>query len=336
MKSRRVIINGVTDVEIIEEKLVSTPLLDDECLIKTSVSLISPGTELSRVYGLKKGATYPVYPGYCSVGTILEKSDNLSDVNVGDLVLFSGPHASHSVFNYKTSDGGILYKLDPQLTAEEGTLLMMCWIAMNGILTADVKPGDTVAIFGLGNLGIILSVYYKEMGVNVISLDPVEKRCEVARKMGIENIIACAPQDQLKEVMKLTSNLGADIVVDCSGISQCIETCFAAAAKNGQVILLGSPREEYTTNATIMLNAIHTKMLTVKGAFNRLYPYDEQPGSRLSIKRSLKYIEGLLISKKINADLLISHRIKPEEIMIAYDGLMNHKNQYTSVIINWE
>ena len=54
--------------------------------------------------------------------------------------------------------------------------------------------------------------------------------------------------------------------------------------------------------------------------------------------RSMRYIEELLQKKIIDADLLITHRIAPnaEQLMQAYDGLMNHKETYSGVIIDWE
>ena len=328
MITKNVIINGIKNVDIIEEEIDTENLKPQECLIETYVSLISPGTELSRVFGLKKNATYPVKPGYCSVGKILKRGEKVHQANEGDIVLFSGPHSNYQIYDYTKSDGGILYKLNKKTTPEEGAFLMMCWIAMNGILPADVKLGDTVVIMGLGNIGLILSIYYHHMGAKVISVDPVKHRCKLAKEMGIEYVVDCEPKNQIKEIMALTDGKGADIVVDASGLSICVEICIKLAAKYGQVILLGSPRTDYITNITPTFNAIHTKMLTVIGAFNRRYPYNEKEGSRLSIVRTMKYIEELLNKKIIDVNKFISHKIKPtaKDLMFAYDGLMNKKD----------
>lgn len=336
MIAKEIIINGIQDVSLVERKIHPESLQDTECLIETAVSLISPGTELSRVFGLKPGATYPVSPGYCSVGTIQAKGDALSHVHVGDRVLFSGPHASRKIYDYSKSDGGILFPLDPALSDEEGAFLMMCWIAMNGILPAEVKLGDRVVVFGLGTLGLILSLLYQEMGVDVLAVDPVKERCTLAETMGVLSTLDCAPNQQIDAIMNHTNQQGADIVVDATGLSVCILSSFEVAAKNGQVLLLGSPRTPFTTDVTPYLNMIHRKMLTVRGSFNRRYPYQEQEGSRLSITRSLTYLSGLLIQKKIDVSHFISHIIPPEEAMTGYAGLMHHKDEYTGVIIQWK
>ena len=58
--TKNVVINGVEDVRLIEETVDPKAVSAKECLIESEVSLISAGTELSRVFGLKKGAVYPV------------------------------------------------------------------------------------------------------------------------------------------------------------------------------------------------------------------------------------------------------------------------------------
>lgn len=336
MKRHAIIIDAPKQVRLIEEILPDSPLNPQECLIETHVSMISPGTELSRAFGLKQGASYPVYPGYCSVGTVQAVGSSVKACTVGDRVLFSGPHASLQIYDNTRSDGGVLYRLDPRLSDDEGAFLMMGWIAMNGILHADVKLTDTVAVYGLGNLGLVLALLYKTMGVKVIGLDPVKERAQTARRSGLVHIVDESPSQQVPSVMALTNGKGADIVVDATGLSGAIVNAVASAAKQGQVILLGSPREAYVTDITPTLNAIHMKLLKVIGALNRGFPYDEQPGSRLSIHKGLDTLSELLINKTLNIDWFITHRIAPHDIWLAYDALMNDKAHTQGVIIRWK
>lgn len=337
MKTIKLRINKPEDVSLIEEEIDPSAIKANECLIETEVSLISPGTELSRAFGLKKGAKYPAFPGYCSVGKVLACGEDVKDVKENDRVLFSAPHGSLHIFDRVKSDGGVLYRLDEKTRSKDGAFLMMCAIAMNGILPADVKLGDTVVIIGLGTLGTITAILYQQMGVEVIGVEPVKYRANQARKAGIENVIDCDVSLQYDEIMKMTDNKGADIVVDAAGLSQTIELGIKVAARHGQVVLLGSPRTDYECNATPMLNAIHMKMLNVIGAMNRRFTYYESEGSRLSITRNLKYLEKLLNKRIIDTDYFISHTIKPneKEIMDAYRGLMYDKENYTGVIIDW-
>lgn len=338
MEAKRVVINGVQDVAVETYELDPQMIRPKECLIETEVSLISAGTELSRVFGLKQGATYPAYPGYCSVGKIRKIGNEVSEVKEGDRVLFSAPHASLQFFDREQSDGGVLYRLDEQTTPQEGAFLMMAWIAMNGILPAEVKLGDTVVVMGMGTLGLICAIYYQQMGVRVIALEPVKHRADIARKAGIREVLDCEGEEQFKQVMQLTAQHGADIVIDATGLSACIETGLQIAAKYGQVLLMGSPRTPWESNVTNAFSAIHMKMLTVIGCLNRRYSFDENIGTRLSMRKSMRYIEDLLQKKIIDVNVFISHHVEPDAqaLMDAYDGLMHHKDIYTGVIIDWK
>ena len=334
MKGKRIVINNVKDV-VLENYDLKDVLDEEECIIKANVSLISAGTELSRVYGLKEGATYPFYPGYCAVGTIVKKNESLKNFAVGDRVLYSGKHASFQVFNRKKSDGGIFYKLDKRISDEEATFLIMAWIAMNGILPIDLKLSDNVAVFGLGTLGQILVQLYKIMGANVLALDTSKFRSATAKRFMV-NTIDCEAKDQYAKIMQVTDNKGCDVVIDATGNSRCIETCFEVAANYAKVILLGSPRVSYETNITKSLSHIHRKMLNVIGGFNRRYPYYEKEGSNECIETYLQKLEALIIAKKLHVKELVSMEIKPEEALKAYEALMEQKESINSVIINWK
>ena len=117
------------------------------------------------------------------------------------------------------------------LRLRKAPFLMMCWIAMNGILPLDVKLGDTCVVTGLGNLGLIVSLLYKQMGLKVIAVDPTRHRAALAREMGIEHVVDCPPENQTEAVMALTGGRGADIAVDASGLSICVETCIKGSGQ---------------------------------------------------------------------------------------------------------
>ena len=53
-------------------------------------------------------------------------------------------------------------------------------------------------------------------------------------------------------------------------------------------------------------------------------------------RSGLDYLTELMISKTIDAEKFISHTIEPDEIMSAYEGLMNNKEVYTGGSINWK
>lgn len=336
MKSKYILITEKGKAECRVEEIDTSNLQPNEAVIETSASVISAGTELSRVFAIKEGFSYPVRPGYATVGKVLAKGEDLTDIEVGDKVYYSGPHASHNLYHRNVvTQSPKLFKLPKDVNDVEATLICLSLIAMNGVNATEIKLGDTLAVFGLGTIGLLAALFYQELGARVIAVDPVKSRCQLAKDIGIKETLDCPPNEQVETLIKMTGDRGVDTAVDVSGISQAIENAILSTGKHGQVVLLGSPRAAYNTNMTPILNHIHMKMIKVIGAFNRLNPLNEKEGSRLSVSRDFKVVSQRIFDKRIDASKLISHVIKPEEVEAAYHGLQFDKENYHCVVIDW-
>jgi len=311
-------------------------LKENEAIIETTMTLISAGTELSRVYAIKQGFSYPVYPGYTAIGKVIAKGKGLNSIEVGDRVFYSGPHASINRYSHVgTTQGSKIMKIDPRLSDKQACIIQMGLIAMNAVTACNGKLSDTVAVYGLGTIGIITALLLQKEGMRVLCFDPVESRCEEARSLGLKECFSVEPNLQVEKVMELTQGRGSDISVDVSGISGAIINAILGTAKYGQVILLGSPRASFTTDITPVFNAIHMKMLDVKGSFNQLNPFPQTDGTRHNVLRDFQVVQRLILDGTLDADKLISHVIKPEEVMEAYHGLMYEKEIWHCAAIDW-
>ena len=338
MERRYVILTAKGEGGIVTEAfpMENMELAENEAVIETGMSLISAGTELSRVFAIKQGFSYPVYPGYTSVGTVLKKGAGLSGIEVGDRVFYAGPHASVNRYRHVgTTQGDKILKIDPRLSDKQACLIQMGLIAMNAVTAANGKITDTAAVYGLGTIGIVAALLLQRSGMRVICFDPVSSRCESARSLGLSECFDVAPEQQTETLRTLTNERGSDVSVDVSGISAAIANSVFGSAKHGQVILLGSPRASFTTDVTPIFNAIHMKMLDVKGAFNELNPYGTTDGTRRSVLRDFDTVQQLILDGTFDADKLISHVIAPEEIMTAYHGLMYDRETWHCAAIDW-
>jgi len=314
----------------------SEDLAANEAVIETGMSLISAGTELSRVFAIKQGFSYPVYPGYTAVGTVQMKGSGLPDIEIGDRVFYAGPHASINRYRHiGTTQGDKILKIDPRLSDKQACLIQMGLIAMNAVTACNGKITDTAAVYGLGTIGIVAALLLQKAGMRVICFDPVSSRCESARSLGLPECYDVAPEQQVETLRSLTNGRGSDVSVDVSGISAAIANAVFGSAKHGQVILLGSPRASFTTDVTPIFNAIHMKMLDVKGAFNELNPYGTTDGTRRSVLRDFETVQQLILDGTLDADKLISHVIAPEEVMTAYHGLMYEREIWHCAAIDW-
>jgi len=237
--------------------------------------------------------------------------------------------------NGDRTQGPVIFRANRDICPKEASLFNLGLIAVSSVAATEIKPGDTAAVFGLGAIGLIAAKLYKEAGARVIGADPVKSRCDRALEFGIDECVSVSPDKQVEEIRGLTGGRGADICADVTGDSRAIANAVLSAAVYGQVILTGTPRADAEMNVTPVFNRIHMNMLTVKGAFNSLYPLRETEGCRITVERNLRYFEKLLAGGIIDAGKIISHTIKPGEIREAYHGLMYDKENYFCVVIDW-
>lgn len=334
MLARTIIIPAKGRAEVIEEELDTTNLQPNEAIIQAEATMISAGTELSRVFEIKKGFTYPVRPGYSAVGKLLAKGEGLTDLQVGDRVFYTGPHTSVCRFSRgKRTQGPMIFKLPEGIGAQEGTLITLGLVALSGINSVEVRLGDRIGVFGMGMIGLLAALMLKKLGAEVVAIDPVVERCAQAQQMGIAHIVDCPPEEQLAHIQARFG--GLDAAVDVTGAARAIEAAILACKKYGQVALLGTPRASCTLDVTPMLNAIHMRMLRVTGAFNSLEPVFESEGMRLSVARNFETVCNMILSRELPVSWLITHVIEPEEAERAYHGLMFEPDLYHCVVIDW-
>lgn len=333
MKSSYVELIEVGKSRVSQEDLDTSNLKPNEAIIKAEYSMISAGTELSRAFAIKKGFKYPVKPGYCMVGTVLEKGSDLN-LEVGDKVFSGSNHASITRFaDSGKIQSGAIFKLPDGIDLKEATAINLCLIALQGVNLAEVKLGDTVAIFGLGNIGIIAGLMFQKLGCKVIGLDLVEHRCELAKQMGLK--ITCGEKNQEEAINKYTNNKGADVCVDVTGISPAIVSAINSCKKYGQVILLGSPRQGYECDITPVLNRIHMKNLKVIGAFNETCPVYNVEGKDDSEYKNFLNVCDMIMNKEIDVSKLITRVIDPKDCEQAYYDLMYNKDSVNCIVYDW-
>jgi threonine dehydrogenase-like Zn-dependent dehydrogenase len=112
-----------------------------------------------------------------------------------------------------------LVKIPDDLKDEEVILLSdILPTSYMAVEMADPKPDDAVAVFGCGPVGQLCIVVLKQLGVkNIIAIDRVPARLEMARKQGAQ-VINFDEQDPVAEIKKLTHDKGADRIIDAVGV----------------------------------------------------------------------------------------------------------------------
>ncbi|NLF39714.1 zinc-binding alcohol dehydrogenase [bacterium] len=323
-------------VAVRTEKLSTDALQPWETLVRNEATLVSAGTELSALHGRGAAVTYPRRTGYAAVGRIVAKGAAVDDFREGDRVFYAGKHCSAQRFLHgQDHEWGRLYPCPPGIPAADAPFGCLGRIALTAPAITQLDLGDTVAVFGLGLVGNLAAQLYQQRGARVIGLDPVRKRCEIARACGIDTVLDVPPRQQVEAVKDLTNGAGAQVTVDAAGHSSVITSCVKAAALCGQVVLLGTPRVPVTMEATEMFNDIHTRCLRMLGAHMWQFPAHDLRGAKQTVASLYRTVFDLIGTGRLKTGPLRSHFVTPAHAAEMYDGLERKQEEYWGVVFDW-
>ncbi|TJY44124.1 zinc-binding alcohol dehydrogenase [Cohnella pontilimi] len=308
---------------------------DDSVLIRNDFSLISPGTELALYTGthididnlLNTWAKLPFYPGYASVGEVIAIGRSVHQVRAGDQVLALGHHADYDFIPYSEE---FILPFPEQLDPRHALFARLAEISSSAILQcARFRPGDVVAVIGMGLIGNLAAQLFALQGARVIAIDLIEQRLNMAKASNITNTICPAQDMDLKEQVKeATGGRLPDIVVEATGTPSLVNVSLNLVRRHGQVILLGSPRG---TAEIDIYRHIHSKGVSLIGAHANVKAIDGIPSSA----EMWRYALSLIANRQLSVEPLITHELSADEAPGAYDMLLNRKEEALGVILDW-
>lgn len=118
---------------------------------------------------------------------------------------------------------------------------------------AKVKSGDTVAIIGIGGVGINAVTASAMSGAQrTIAIDIADSKLESARQAGATHVVNSAMSDPVEAVLGLTDGTGCDAVIDCAGIPSVTEAAMSMLSKGGGLYLVGVSDMTATMNISML------------------------------------------------------------------------------------
>ncbi len=115
-----------------------------------------------------------------------------------------------------------------------------------GIKETEARPGEWIAISGIGGLGHIAIQYAKAMGLHVAALDVTEEKLALAKSLGAEIVLNAASQDAAAQLVKLTGG-GAHGVLVTAVSPPAFSQALKLARRKGTISLVGLPPGDFAT-----------------------------------------------------------------------------------------
>lgn len=306
-----------------------------EVRCKTICSLVSIGTEMicfarqvEKGSGWDQWIQYPFETGYLSVGEIMNLGEGVEGYNVGDRVCSNAPHRAWFIDK--------AFKLIPvpnAVSSEDASWFHINIIVQNGI--REVRPvfGESAVVIGLGPLGQIAVRLLGVAGLkHLIAIDPFPLRCRLAEGQGPTEVWQERADQMVDRVLERTKGFGAEMVFDITGNPVVFHASHKMLCKRGRMGLIGDvPHPSQQTMSSDVIG----KGVAIISAHGAIPPFEGNPYYRWGRKEMNDFFFHAIASGRFRVDNLVTHRITPDEAPKAYLEILEHRNDYLGVIIDW-
>lgn len=334
MKNIKVVFPEKKQVELVEADIPE--LRPNEALVETIVSQISTGTELTRLEGnvdkdsvLSNGIKYPLYPGYSNVGKIIAVGEDVDKSMLGKRVLTAARHEKYAI---RPVDQDMVIVPD-NVDSEEAVFGSLGCVAMASIRNAQIRPGDTVLVFGAGLVGHLLARLAKVAGaLNVFVADVSDYRLSMLPDNACFHKVNTTKEDIVEALGKYGKKELARVVFEATTVPALVEKELQCVQSQGRFVLTSSMRSK----CLIDLEYVSNKGVTiVSGANWTVHTPVAVPRDPWTRSADTKYFVDLLSAGEISLKKTVTHRANYKDAPKMYQMLMEDRTQALCVLLNW-
>ncbi len=170
------------------------------------------------------------------------------------------------------------------------------------------KPGDSIAIFGCGGVGMAAVMGAKTIGAKVIAIDMLDSKLEIAKEFGADYVINASKDDPQAKITEILGD-GADFAIEVIGNVDVMAKAFSCIRSGGVLIIAGMPSIVDTLSLPAFEFLIgKTITATIQGDI--IAPVDIP-----------RYID-LFMDGKLPIDKLITRSYKLDQINEAFEAMV--------------
>jgi (R,R)-butanediol dehydrogenase / meso-butanediol dehydrogenase / diacetyl reductase len=331
-------IHGENDVRL---DAIAPPLLgDDDVIVRIKACGIC-GSDLSyiKIGGIhhKPGGVTPL--GHEAAGEIVAIGKNVPDARIGQRVVVN-PMQTPSYVGSGGPEGAFteellvrggrigvsLLPIPDDLPYEIAALTEPLSVALHGVNRMQVKPGDKVAVFGCGPIGLGMVLWLADRGItDIVALDLAPERLERARALGATAVINPATEDVRARLLELHGSarlfsreaVGTDAYIDAAGAPNLVSDVVRMAKFQSRLVVTAA----HMKPVPLDLGAMLTTEMTITTAVG--YP-TEMPEVLAALPRLRDKVASLITHRLPFDDVLEGIKLagtpQSAKVMIDFDS----------------
>jgi L-iditol 2-dehydrogenase len=253
------------------------------------------GSDIPRCFS-KGTYRFPTICGHEMAGVIESCSETVKDFAPGDRVAVfpliwrddhpaseEGHYAQSEGYDYlgSRSDGAFseyvvaparnLMRVPDGVSMEEAAMTEPAAVALHSLRRATVTAGETLAIFGLGPIGLMVAQWARVMGTAApILFDIDSAKLELARSLGFERVYNSNSSDPTETIDEHTGGRGVHVAVEAAGVPPTLLSACQHTRRGGRTVMLGNPSGDVTFPASL-LSQMMRRETTLIGTWNSEY-----------------------------------------------------------------
>lgn len=338
------ILKGPRDLHIEEQELDVSQLADDQVWVKTRISAFKIGTDRGNYEGADQVPGAPGYPrwvGDSNLGTVQAVGSKVTRVQVGDSVVTRAPHQSE----YIMSESESLVVIPEGVADEDAVYSHLYALSAHCYHKAQFRPGENVAVVGVGVLGLGAIALGPLFGGRVVGIANSPIRMEMSDRMGAHaNFLYNDPQLEAK-LDEFTRGQGIDLVILTANPWPAFRTAMQIVRPNGRVSVVsllgrGEPPLDFNPLAMELFYNKGTSVIAVSERAGYLYPdAGADPYStsdRYAWDNIADHVVSLMADGLLEPSRLITHRFHYTEMVEAYEMAYHREKNMLGVIFNWQ
>jgi L-iditol 2-dehydrogenase len=190
------------------------------------------------------------------------------------------------------------------MSYDEGAQVEPTACCVRALRKSGVVAGNSVAIFGVGPVGLIHLQLAKAYGAApIIAIDVLENRRDFAAKFGADEALNPTTDDVPKLVSSVTNGLGVDYAIVATGNLRALEQAFSTVRKGGKIVLFGAPPRG--AQLSLDVSRLFLREINFESSYST---------SETEMKMALDLIE----KKRINPSKIITHRLPLARVLEAF------------------
>ena len=261
------------------------------------------GTDVSYVH-LGMTPVHPIPLGHEMAGTIEWLGEEVTHLSLGDRVIVCPLSVGDGPLGTGASNGGLtpvlhvpevangrrLFKVPDEMPFTTAALAEPMAVGMQSVNQSEAKPGDKVAVFGCGPIGLMALATLADRGVvDTVAIDLSPARLKLAKAVGAQHVLNPSEHDVFEELKSLHGTspfmfgptAATDIYIEASGADTVIREVLQKGRVNGRLVVVALHYRPVPTNYVDLL----MKQFTVRGSME--YPERFEDAIELLERRDL-------------------------------------------------